>query len=192
MILGAHLSPIQLKLVLEYVLRGISTAWLYDDDHLVAPLTKETHLALTETLRALWQQWLLKAVSEFLEYFLSAEGSRPVKDKLSKIKEMKPATTHKESQQVIGLFNFFPLYVRLFSNRDTQLTSVARKDNGWIAGSLPPKSAFRAQSTQTRAHQCPNSSDPRRVWNVLLVQECQSKDWEDLLDSDQLKWRVLL
>ena len=102
---------------MEFVLRDIPHIKIYCDDILILSKTKDEHF---RTLDMIFQRCakygiklsppkcqLLQTSVNFIGHKLNRGTVEPEHDKLAKIKDLTPPSSHSELNSIIGFFNFF-------------------------------------------------------------------------------------
>lgn len=113
---GLRNAPQTFQRVMDQILRGLSFAFVYIDDILIASNTCEEHLQHLEiVLQRLDEYGMTINIAkcefmadqlDFLGHHLDADGIRPKQSKVSAIRQFPKPKTIKQLRQFLGMVNF--------------------------------------------------------------------------------------
>ena len=135
---GLAQAPAFFQHLMNKVLDNCPFAMTYLDDIIIFSNTGEEHLAhIEEIFRRLEAADLkmkrskcdfLKKHIHYLGHFISANGIRPLKDKLDTIRDMPAPCNSKEVKQFLGLAGFYRKFVPHFADLSRPLAQLTCKD----------------------------------------------------------------
>ena len=140
---GLAQAPAYFQHLMNQVLDNCNFAMTYLDDIIIFSETEEEHLAHIEEIF----KWLeaadlkmkrskcdfFKKHIHYLGHLISADGIRPLKDKLDSIRDMPAPRNSKEVKQFLGLVGYYRKFVPCFaalSRPLSKLTCKSRYLNG--------------------------------------------------------------
>ena len=135
---GLAQAPTYFQHLMNQVLDNCSFAMTYLDDVIIFSETKEEHLShIEEIFRRLEAADLkmkrskcdfFKKHIHYLGHLISADGIRPLKDKLDTIRDMPAPHNSKEVKQFLGLVGYYRKFVPHFAALSRPLTKLTCKD----------------------------------------------------------------
>ena len=135
---GLAQAPAYFQHLMNQVLDNCSFAMTYLDDIIIFSETEEEHLAhIEEIFRRLEAADLkmkrskcdfFKKHIHYLGHLISADGIRPLKDKLDSIRDMPAPRNAKEVKQFLGLVGYYRKFVPRFAALSRPLTKLTCKD----------------------------------------------------------------
>lgn len=139
---GLAQAPAYFQRLIDQVLVGLDFAFGYLDDILIYSPNVEQHL---EHIREVFQRikdarlklkaskcCFFKKHLHYLGHLISAEGIKPIKEKLISLEGMPPPRTPKEIKQFLGLAGYYRKFVPRFSDIARPLTALTKKDAEFI------------------------------------------------------------
>ena len=140
---GLSQAPSHFQALIDQVLVGCDHfAMGYLDDVVIFSATPEEHLQHIKTIFERLQAADLKLKESKCAFFLeelhylghivSADGVRPMPDKLDSIRKLAPPTTVKEIQQFLGLAGYYRKFVPRYSDVTRPLTDLLRQDQEYL------------------------------------------------------------
>ena len=135
---GLAQAPAYFQHLMNQVLDNCSFAMTYLDGIIIFSETEEEHLAHIEEIF----KWLeaadlkmkqskcdfFKKHIHYLGHLISADGIRPLKDKLDSIRDMPAPCNSKEVKQFLGLVGYYRKFVPCFAALSRPLTKLTCKD----------------------------------------------------------------
>ena len=135
---GLAQAPAYFQHLMNQVLDNCSFAMTYLDDIIIFSETEEQHLAHIEEIF----KWLeaadlkmkrskcdfFKKHIHYLGHLISADGIRPLKDKLDSIHDMPAPYNSKEVKQFLGLVGYYRKFVPCFAALSRPLSKLTCKD----------------------------------------------------------------
>ena len=135
---GLAQAPAYFQHLMNQVLDNCSFAMTYLDDIIIFSETEEQHLAHIEEIF----KWLeaadlkmkrskcdfFKKHIHYLGHLISANGIRPLKDKLDSIRDMPAPCNSKEVKQFLGLVGYYRKFVPCFAALSRPLSKLTCKD----------------------------------------------------------------
>lgn len=119
---------------IDEVVRGLDFVFVYIDDILIFSTNEEEH---AKHLRILFQRLLEHGVVinpakcvfgqtevTFLGHLVTADGSKPLADKVSAINDLPPPETLTQLRRFLGMMNFYRRFIRGASDAQTALNAV--------------------------------------------------------------------
>ena len=135
---GLAQVPAFFQHLMNKVLDNCSFAMMYLDDIIIFSNTEEEHLAhIEEIFRRLEAADLkmkrskcnfFKKHIHYLGHLISADGIRPLKDKLDTIRDMPAPRSSKEVKQFLGIAGYYRKFVPHFADLSRPLASLTCKD----------------------------------------------------------------
>ena len=135
---GLAQAPAYFQLLMNKVLDGLDFAMTYLDDIIIFSSNELEHLEhLEEVFRRLREADLkmkcskcdfFKSKIHYLGHLISAEGIRPLPNKLDCIRNMPVPKDVKEIKQFIGLTGYYRKFVPRFADISRPLTALMKKD----------------------------------------------------------------
>ena len=135
---GLAQAPAYFQHLMNQVLDNCSFAMTYLDDIIIFSETEEEHLShIEEIFRRLEAADLkmkrskcdfFKKHIHYLGHLISADGIRPLKDKLDTIRDMPALHNSKEVKQFLGLVGYYRKFVPHFAALSRPLTKLTCKD----------------------------------------------------------------
>ena len=135
---GLAQAPAYFQHLMNQVLDNCSFAMTYLDDIIIFSETEEEHLShIEEIFRRLEAADLkmkrskcdfFKKHIHYLGHLISADGIRPLKDKLDTIRDMPAPHNPKEVKQFLGLVGYYRKFVPHFAALSRPLTKLTCKD----------------------------------------------------------------
>ena len=135
---GLAQAPTYFQHLMNQVLDNCSFAMTYLDDIIIFSETEEEHLShIEEIFRRLEAADLkmkrskcdfFKKHIHYLGHLISADGIRPLKDKLDTIRDMPAPRNSKEVKQFLGLIGYYRKFVPHFAVLSRPLTKLTCKD----------------------------------------------------------------
>ena len=135
---GLAQAPAYFQHLMNQVLDNCSFAMTYLDDIIIFSETEEEHLShIEEIFRRLEAANLkmkrskcdfFKKHIHYLGHLISADGIRPLKDKLDTIRDMPAPCNPKEVKQFLGLVGYYRKFVPCFAALSRPLTKLTCKD----------------------------------------------------------------
>ena len=135
---GLAQAPAFFQHLMNKVLDNCSFAMMYLDDIIIFSNTEEEHLAhIEEIFRRLEAADLkmkrskcdfFKKHIHYLGHLISADGIRPLKDKLDTIRDMPAPCNSKEVKQFLGLAGYYRKFVPHFADLSRPLARLTCKD----------------------------------------------------------------
>ena len=135
---GLAQAPAYFQHLMNQVLDNCSFAMTYLDDIIIFSETEEEHLShIEEIFRRLEAADLkmkrskcdfFKKHIHYLGHLISADGIRPLKDKLDTIHDMPAPRNSKEVKQFLGLIGYYRKFVPHFAALSRLLTKLTCKD----------------------------------------------------------------
>ena len=135
---GLAQAPAYFQHLMNQVLDNCNFAMTYLDDIIIFSETEEEHLAhIEEIFRRLEDANLkmkrskcdfFKKHIHYLRHLISADGIRPLKDKLDTIRDMPAPCNSKEVKQFLGLVGYYRKFVPHFAALSRPLTKLMCKD----------------------------------------------------------------
>ena len=135
---GLAQAPAYFQHLMNQVLDNCSFAMTYLDDIIIFSETEEEHLShIEEIFRRLEAADLkmkrskcdfFKKHIHYLGHLISADGIRPLKDKLDTIRDMPAPRNPKEVKQFLGLIGYYRKFVPCFAALSRPLTKLTCKD----------------------------------------------------------------
>ena len=135
---GLAQVPAYFQHLMNQVLDNCSFAMTYLDDIIILSETEEEHLShIEEIFRRLEAADLKMKRSKcdffkkhilYLGHLISANGIRPLKDKLDTIHDMPALCNSKEVKQILGLVGYYRKFVPYFAALSRPLTKLTCKD----------------------------------------------------------------
>ena len=138
---GLAQAPAYFQHLMNQVLDNCNFAMTYLDDIIILSETEEEHLAhIEEIFRRLEASVIgsgcnfFKKLIHYLGHLISADGIRPLKDKLDTIHDMPAPRNSKELKQFLGLVGYYRKFVPHFAALSRPLTKLTCKDKvfKWI------------------------------------------------------------
>jgi cleavage and polyadenylation specificity factor subunit 1 len=190
---------------MDTVLRGIDFVFIYLDDVLVASVDEKEHLSHLETVFKLFslnglvlnQEKCILGVDEiqFLGHKVSAEGVKPVPEKVEAITDLPPPSTKLALQSFLGMANFYRRFLPNFADAIQPLNdAVAAATRGKVKSivwSDACQKAFLAakealKSFRVLAH--PSATAPTKLYTdasdialgAELLQEQRGGEWKPI------------
>ena len=135
---GLAQAPAYFQLLINKVLEGLSLAMTYLDNIIIFSDNELDHLEYLEIIfHRLKEAGLKMKCSEcdffkseihYLEYLISADGIRPLPNKLDSIKHMPAPKDAKEIKQFLGSTGYYRKFVPRFADIFRPLTTLTKKD----------------------------------------------------------------
>ena len=135
---GLAQAPAYFQLLMNKVLEGLSYAMTYLDDIIIFSKNQLEHLEhLEEVFHQLRTAGLKMKCSEcdffkseihYLGHLVSADGTSPLPDKLTTIKNMPAPKDVKKIKQFLGLTGYYRKFVPRFADISRPLTSLMKKE----------------------------------------------------------------
>ena len=144
---------------MENVKAGIPGLAVYCNDIIIYFVTPEQHLQRLNALFAALVKFGIKLEPEKCKIMHRQINwfrlqMTPEKDKLEKMRKLQPPTTVKEIRMAIGLFQFFRLFVKIFSKYSLVLSALIRKSSTWKGGLLPENALQAFNHLKTSLLEC--------------------------------------
>ena len=135
---GLAQAPAYFQHLMNQVLDNCSFAMTYLDDIIIFSETEEQHLAHIEEIFKRLEAADLKMKRSKCDFFkkhihylghlISADGIRPLKDKLDSIRDMPAPCNSKEVKQFLGLVGYYRKFVPCFAALSRPLSKLTCKD----------------------------------------------------------------
>ena len=135
---GLALAPAYFQLLMNKVLEGLSFAMTYLDDIIIFSDNELDHLEHLEIIFDKLKEAGLKmkhskcdffkSEIHYLGHLISADGIRPLPNKLDSIKHMPVPKDAKEIKQFLGLTGYYRKFVPRFADISRPLTTLTTKD----------------------------------------------------------------
>ena len=135
---GLAQAPAYFQHLMNQVLDNCSVAMTYLDDIIIFSETEEEHLSHIEEIFQRLEAADLKMKRSKCDFFkkhihylgclISADGIRPLKDKLDTIRDMPALHNSKEVKQFLGLVGYYRKFVPHFAALSRPLTKLTCKD----------------------------------------------------------------
>ena len=135
---GLAQAPAYFQHLMNQVLNNCSFAMTYLDDIIIFSETEEQHLAHIEEIFKRLEAADLKMKRSKCDFFkkhihylghlISANGIRPLKDKLDSIRDMPAPCNSKEVKQFLGLVGYYRKFVPCFAALSRPLSKLTCKD----------------------------------------------------------------
>ena len=139
---GLAQAPAYFQDLMQKVLVGLDFAMAYLDDIIIFSKTEEEHLKHLDIVFERLQQAHLKLKCskcdffkkhiQYLGHLVSAEGIKPLPEKLECVEKMPPPRNPKEIKQFLGLVGYYRKFVPRFSDIARPLSKLTRKDTNFI------------------------------------------------------------
>lgn len=139
---GLAQAPAYFQRLIDQVLVGLDFAFGYLDDILIYSKDVEQHLQHIRIVFTRVKEARLKLKASkccffkkhlhYLGHLISAEGIKPIKEKLVSLEKMPPPRTPKEIKQFLGLAGYYRKFVPRFSDIARPMTALTKKDTEFI------------------------------------------------------------
>ena len=80
----------------------------------------------------------------FLGYVISGDQITPADEKIATIRDMLPPTTVKEMRKVLGVFNFFRVFIPNYTYYSARLSGLTRRNSTWKEKTPIPEGSLQA------------------------------------------------
>ena len=135
---GLAQAPAYFQLLMNKVLEGLSFAMTYLDDIIIFSDNESDHLEHLEIIFHRLKEAglkmkhskcdIFKSEIHYLGHLISADGIRPLPNKLDSIKHMPAPKDAKEIKQFFGLPGYYRKFVPRFADISRPLTTLTKKD----------------------------------------------------------------
>lgn len=129
---------------MDEVLRGVEFCYVYIDDILVASATEDEHLCHLKVIFDKLKRYGIvinptkcvfgQSEVRFLGYQVSADGTRPLPEKIQAINEFEQPTTAKQLRRYLGMLNFYRRFMSNAAQVQAPLNELLR---GNVKGKTP-------------------------------------------------------
>lgn len=138
---GVKTAPAQFQAVMDKILTGIKGVFCYIDDILLATNTIEEHMKVIKEVFARLSEYNVRINGnkclffrdqvQYLGHALSAEGIRPLQDKIQAIREAPRPQNVSELKSLLGMINFYGKFLPNLASKLHPLYELLNHSTVW-------------------------------------------------------------